>query len=768
MKWVGRRLPRSEDPPLLRGEGAFTADLALGARMVAFVRSPLARGRILEIEKPETGIVITAEDLEGVKPITPRLTKFNYVAIEQPILPATFVHYVGQAVAAAIADDLAAAEDLADRVFIDIEPEDAVIDARQALQDTQRPVHPEAPGNVLVEAAVRTSAVDASMDKAARTVSLSVRSHRQSAFPLEARGGVAAFDRASGRVTLHASVQMPHMLRTGIADCLGMPEADLRVVAPDVGGGFGQKMSLFPEYVVLVWLARTHRGRFAWIEDRRENLIASTHSRDQYHELKAGFDAAGRLQALEVDIVANVGAFSCYPVTCGVEPLMALAEYPGPYRIEHYAARARGVTTNTCPIAPYRGVSRPAITFGMERLLDRAARAIGIEPIELRRRNLVTSFPYRTAMGLELDRASYVEAMDQAAALIDLPAFRERQRQARTEGRHLGLGFAVFNERSGYGTPAFAARGMEITPGYERVEMAMTPSGEIEARIGASPHGQGLKTALAQIIADELGVSTERVRIIAGDTDRTPYGWGTFASRSVVISGGATKKASEKLSLAIRSVAARLLQTPAEEIDLEDGAARARSGEASLPLAQLARLAYHQNHQFSDLIGHGLSVQADYDPAGTFSNACHAAIVEVDTATGGVTIERYLVVEDAGRLINPLIVDGQIRGGVAQGIANALFEEIVYDEDGNILTSSLADYLPPTMSEIPEIEIHHLQSLSDASYLEAKGVGEGGAIGPPAAIVNAICDALADFGVEIDEIPATPERIRRSLEARAA
>jgi carbon-monoxide dehydrogenase large subunit len=557
---------------------------------------------------------------------------------------------------------------------------------------------------------------------------------------------------------------MPHMLRTGIAELLGMPEGDLQVVAPDVGGGFGQKMALFPEYAVLVWLARRHRGAFAWIEDRNENLIASAHSRDQRHVLRGAFDADGTLLGLEADILANVGAFSAYPTTCGVEPLMAFAEYPGPYKVPAYSARARGVLTHTCPMAPYRGVSRPVITFGLERLMDQAAKTIGIDPVTIRRRNLVDNFPYQTATGLTLDDASYIETLDDAVELLDIPAFRARQAAARKEGRFLGLGLAVFNERTGYGTPAFAARGMGIVPGYEVVDIAMTPGGEVELRIGASPHGQGLRTTLAQIVADRLGMSPHAIRIIHGDTDRTPYGWGSFASRATVISGGACQVAADKLAMRLRAAAAAMLQAKAEEITLRDGLAMAASG-SSVALAALAK----QVHQRSDLFeGFNLAETASYDPGGTFSNACHAAIVEVDAETGHVRIERYLVVEDAGRIINPLIADGQVRGGVAQGIANALFEEIVYAEDGNILTGTLADYTPPTCAEIPAIEIHHRETISPATLTGAKGLGEGGSIGAPAAITNAITDALSPFGIEITEIPATPPRIRALIRAAGA
>ena len=324
---------------------------------------------------------------------------------------------------------------------------------------------------------------------------------------MEPRAAHAAWDAASERVTLTCATQMPHAMRTIIADLIGMPESDLRVIAPDVGGGFGQKMSLAPEFVVVTWLARKLRTSVAWVEDRRENLVACFHSRDQSVSLEGAFDADARLIGLAADIVADVGAYSCYPTTCGVEPLMAMAEMPGPYDVREYACVSRGVVTNTCPMAPYRGVSRPVITFTLERLMDKAAAAFGLDPVEIRRRNLVKTFPYTSATGLVFDEATYVETMDMAVEAVGVPAFRARQAKARAEGRYLGLGFATFSERTGYGTPAFAARGMEVTPGWETVEMTMDPSGFVEARIGASPHGQGLRTTLSQIIADELGIA---------------------------------------------------------------------------------------------------------------------------------------------------------------------------------------------------------------------------------------------------------------------
>jgi carbon-monoxide dehydrogenase large subunit len=762
--WVGRSIRRVEDPALVAGSGRFTADLK-AAYWIRFVRSPFASGRIERIATPAGAQVITAADLADVRPIRPMLHKFDYVPVSQPVLASGVVRFVGEPVAAVVAETAQAAEDIAEGVELVIKETPTVIDARDALTDGAPAVHAEAPRNVIVEGKFATKDFAQTLTAAARRVRVAVRSNRQNATPLEGRAGHAAYDPATGRVTLTCATQMPHLTRTAIADLIGMPESELRVIAPDVGGGFGQKMSLAPEYVVLVWLARELRSSVAWAEDRRENLIAGFHSRDQHVELEGAFDQNGKLMALDADVIANIGAYSCFPTTCGVEPLMAMAEFPGPYDVRAYKCRARGVLTNTCPMAPYRGVSRPVITFALERLMDRAAAEFGIEPTEIRRRNLIDQFPHTSATGLVFDSATYRQTMEIACAAIDLESFRARQQQARAQGRYLGVGFATFSERTGYGTPAFAARGMDITPGFETVDIRMDPSGFVEARIGASPHGQGLRTTLAQIIADEVGVAPERVRVVHGDTDRTPYGWGTFASRSLVISGGAALLAARKVRTKLVAIAGILLEAAPHDIVLEAGAAKVAGTDRAITVSEVARTAYHRTQLLKGEVEPGLAESATYDPAGTFSNACHAAIVEVDMETGRVAIERFVVAEDAGRLINPMIAEGQIHGGVAQGIANALLEEIVYDDTGNILTTTLADYLPPTVHEIPPIEIHHLETLSEATITKAKGLGEGGAIGAPAAVVNAINDALAPFGVSIDEIPATPQRIRAALRA---
>jgi aerobic carbon-monoxide dehydrogenase large subunit len=763
-KWVGRAIRRLEDPALVAGCGHFTADLP-AARWVRFVRSPVAAGRIDNIEGPANALVITAAGLKGVKPIMPMLHKFNYKPVAQPILANGVVRFVGEPIAAAIATSKERAEDIADQVIVSISETAPVVDAQAALGAGAPQVHAEVPGNVVLEGRMKTPNFDAAWASAHKIVKLDARSYRQNATPMEARAGHAAYNETTGRVTLTCTTQMPHLTRTAIADILGMAESDLRVVAPDVGGGFGQKMSLAPEYVMLVWLARKLKSSVAWTEDRRENLIASFHSRDQIIALEGAFDSDAKLLALKADIVANVGAYSCYPTTCAVEPLMAMAELPGPYDVRQYQAHARGVTTNTCTMAPYRGVARPVITFALERLMDKAAAAYKIDPVDIRRRNLIDRFPYTSATGLVFDEASYLQTLEMAVKAIDVPAFRTRQKQARAKGQHLGIGFATFSERTGYGSAAFAARGMEITPGWENVVVSIDPSGCVEARIGSSPHGQGLRTTLAQIIADEIGIDPQAIKIVHGDTDVTPYGWGTFASRSLVISGGATLIAARKVRAKLIKIASHILEAAPEDIVLEEGHAKVAGTDRTVPIAKMAREAYTQTHRFNGEIEPGLTETGSYDPPGTFSNACHVAIVAVDVDTGHVIVERFLVAEDAGRIVNPMIADGQVHGGVAQGIGNALLEEIIYDESGGILTANLADFLPPTAREIPPIELHHMETPSVNSITKAKGLGEGGAIGAPAAVINAINDALTPFGASIDEMPATPQRIRAALRA---
>ena len=784
--WTGRALPRLEDPAIVRGWGNYVADIAsrnAACAHVRFVRSTVASGRIVSVTAPPGVTMFTARDLVDVRPIKAALHRPDFVEIGTPILATDVVRFVGDPIAFVVAESEAAAEDAAELVDIEIEPLPAVLSAVDALSEGAPLVHDSVPEdhqngpNTMVDGRIATPGVEETFAKADTVVAVRVSSGRQSAMPLEARASHASHDRATGRTTLHATLQMPHVTRTSIADCLGIPEDDLRVVAPDVGGAFGAKMTLAREDVAVVWAARHLRRDIAWVETREENFMAAWHSREQVYDIEGAFSADGELLAVRGDLICDVGAYSCSPVTWAVEPLMALAELPGPYKVGEYDVRSRAISTNKCPIAPYRGVSRPMQVLAMERLMDRAAEELGLDKVTIRDRNLIDEFPHRAPTGLVLDLASHRETLATAAKMVDLDDFRVRQASAREQGRYLGIGFSCFAERTGYGTPAFAARSTPFglaptepasvtTPGFERVILTMDPSGGLTLRIGASPHGQGLKTSLAQVVCDELGLRPEQVRVITSDTDATPYGWGSFASRAAVIAGGASLIAAKDLAERIRGLAADRLGGLPDDIVLADGKARLSGGTESVDLSVIARDTYHSSHLIPDKGQPALESVGTYDPSGTFANACHVAEVEVDPLTGRVEITRFVVAEDAGTLINPAIVDGQIHGGVVQGIANALFEELIYDDRGVLVTTSLMDFLPPTVAEVPDIEIAHVYTLSPASLTGAKGVGEGGTIGAPAALANAISDALSPFGVGVFHLPATPHRIRSAIRDR--
>ena len=762
MTWVGRAIRRLEDPALITGKGRFTADLP-AIHWVRFVRSTVAAGKLTKVHAPKGAMVITAADLKGVKKITPMLHKFNYRPVGQPVLADGMVRFTGEPVAAVVAASEEEAEDIADQVEVSIDETTSVTDARVALEAGAPQVHAEAPGNVILEGKVKTPDFDTVWNSAHKIVKVEARSRRQNATPMEPRSAHASYDASTGRVTLTCTTQMPHLTRTAICDVLAFPESDLRVIAPDVGGGFGQKMSLASEYVVLVWLARKLKSSVAWTEDRRENLIAGFHSRDQHITLEGAFDKQAKLVALKADIVANVGAYSCFPTTCGVEPLMAMAEMPGPLRRPAIClSRARchhkhlydGTLSRRFTAGDHVHAGA-ADGQGRARFCHRSDRHPAAQPD--RQISLQVRDGSRIRRGyLQRDSGNGREG----GRCTCLPCATERGASERpSSGNRLRYLF----ERTGYGSPAFAARGMEITPGWETVIVSVDPSGFVEARIGSSPHGQGLRTTLAQIIADAIGTTPEMIKVVHGDTDRAPYGWGTFASRSLVISGGATLIAARKVRAKLIKIASHMLEAAPDDIVLADGSAKVAGTDRAIPIAKLAREAYTQTHRFKGEIEPGLTETGHYDPPGTFSNACHVAIVDVDVETGHVKVEKFVVAEDAGLIINPMIADGQVHGGIAQGIGNALLEEIIYDDNGGILTATLADYLPPTAHEIPPIELHHIETPSPNSITKAKGLGEGGCIGAPAAVVNAINDALSPFGVEIDEIPATPQRIRAAL-----
>jgi carbon-monoxide dehydrogenase large subunit len=547
--------------------------------------------------------------------------------------------------------------------------------------------------------------------------------------------------------------------------CLRLDERAVRVVVPDMGGGFGQKCVVGREEIAAAAAALRLQRPVKWIEDRKDALSASFLAREQHYRARAAFDAEGRILALDTDVVCDMGAYSCYPFTAGIEPLMASAEMPGVYQLPAYRVRGRAVTTNKAPTGPYRGVSRPQYVMVMERLFERAARELGLDPVEIRRRNVITDFPYKGVNNITYDPGSYLESLNLCERLVKDEGWYEKQAAAAAEGRCIGIGYSCFSERTGYGSAAFAQRKMQVVPGFDISEVRMDTSGAVTFTTGTMNHGQSHETTMAQIVADQLALDIAKVRLHQGDTDRITYGFGTFASRSITIGGSAVRLAAAKLGDKLCAIAASRWGVAPEEVELSEGAARRRNAQDVLTYEELADIAYLRAHLLPKDIEPGLSVTATFDVFndGTFSNATHACVVELHAGTGQVEILRYVCVEDCGVAINPQVVEGQCRGGIAQGIAGALFEQVTYDAQGEPSATGFMDYKVPTAHEIPDVLIHHLETPCAFTETGAKGAGEGGTIGAPAAVLNAVNDALRPTGVELDHTPITPETVHRAL-----
>ncbi|WP_163512450.1 xanthine dehydrogenase family protein molybdopterin-binding subunit [Fodinicola acaciae] len=760
-RWIGAKVPRKEDGRMLRGRGRFVDDMRPpGTLHAAFVRSPHASATITSIDLEEAAKTavgaFTSADL-GDPFLLAVLERDEFTPTRMPLLAGDRVRHVAEPVAVVVADDPYAAEDAAELVVVDWDPRAAVTDLRSAADGPA--VHSGLTDNCVVDLVMfDDERLDEILATAPVVVEAEFDSGRVAALPMEGRACLAEWDDRDEQVVVHVSTQVPHQVRSGIAQALGLPERTIRVIAPDVGGGFGLKCVVGREEVVVAALALRLRRPVKWIEDRQENLTAAFHGHEQHYAVKAAFAADGRILGLAADIRCDIGAYSAYPFTCAVEPLMAATELPGAYKVPAYRARGRGVATNKPPTAPYRGVSRPQIVLVMERLMEKAAAVLRMDALDVRRRNLIDKFPYAGVNAISYDEGSYRESLDLAEKKTsDWPAECDR---LRSRGLLAGIGFSCFSERTAYGTPTMSQRRMRMTPGYDTAHVRMDPTGEVVVTTGTCGHGQGHETTFAQIVADQLGIDPGQVRLRQGDTDLTSYGWGTFGSRSIVIGGGAAGKAAGVVASQLRRIAAFLLEVSETDVELSEGAARVRGVPgAEVSVAEMARLVHFQAHQLPDDCRYALEARQSADPPGTFSNATHAALVSIDPGTGGVRVERYVVVEDCGVVINPLVVDGQVRGGVAQGIAAALYEQLVYDADGQPATASLMDYLAPTAAEIPPIQIFHLETPSQHSETGAKGMGEGGTIGAPAAVLNAINDAL---GSDFDHIPVLPHQVLAS------
>ncbi len=758
---VGNAVPRKEDRRLVTGCGRFVSALELPRMQhAAFLRSPLAHATIARVDPsaaarhPGVRAVFCGADFAGVA-LRARSALPSYVETDQPVLAHEKVRFAGEAVALVVARDRATAEDACELVEVEYEPLPATVDASAA---PEVPVHAAAPDNVLLERRFEAGDVEAALARAALVVERVVRTNRHPANPLECRAGVALWEAGDGRLTYWCGTQVPHLLRNALAQLLGVAEGSLRVVAPDVGGGFGVKAIVYPEDVALCLAARALAGTpVKWVEDRSEHLLAAAHARDHRYAVRAGFAPDGELVALDADVVCNVGAYSLSPWTAGIEPLMAGGLLTGPYRLQHYRCLVRGVATNTAPAGPYRGVARPAGTLAMELLLDAAARRLGLGPEEIRRRNLIRpdDLPYTMPTRLVDDSGQYGRCLERALELAGYDALRSEQRRRRERGEPpLGIGIACYNELTGLGRAASAGPRMPFRTGHDACTVRVDPDGRVTVFSGVSSQGQGLETTVAQIVADGLGVAYEDVEVRIGDTDASLWGFGAFSSRQAVIGGGAARRASLAVRERVLRLAAGLLEANEADLELEEGVVRvAGSPGRSLTLAEIARVAYLETQRLPEGVEPGLEATSFYDPVrGAFAAGAQVAAVEIDRATGETRIVRWVCVEDAGTIVNPRIVEGQVAGAVAQGIGGALYEHHVYDEDGTLLTGTLADYLLPTSADVPELVLGHLSEPAD-NPLGVRGVGEGGTLGPAAALAGAVEDAL---GVEVDRLPLAP------------
>lgn len=766
---VGARVQRKEDVRHLHGQGRFVADLAIpGTQEVAFLRSPVAHARIAGIRKPD-GLaqqVLVREDMDGVMDIEPECTIPGYKPSAQPILARDKVRFAGEPVALAFAPSRAEAEDIIERIELDLDELPPLPNAFAAKENTDVRVHEHWNDNLFL-----TLNLDNGFDAHAKDAPVVVRKKvdlaRQVMTPMEGKAVLAYWDHQFNQLIVYSATQVPHLIRTGLSLYLGIDQAKVRVISPDVGGAFGYKCVLQQEELCIAWLALHYKKPFRYIEDRREHLIAGANCRQHHYDMTAYADRNGRLLALDAKIMIDGGAYSVWPFTAALEPGQANGNLPGPYDFHGYRVRTDCVATNKPGFLPYRGVARTGVCFAIELMMDSIAREVGREPWEVRYENLVpaSAMPYTNVAKKLYDSGDYQACFKRAVEMIGFDAIRERQKKAEADGRLIGVGFAHYTEQSAHGTSVFAAWGLPVIPGYDLATVRVTPDGGLEVRVGVHSHGQGMETTMAQIANEILGVPVGKISVVHGDTGATPFSTGTYASRSIVMSGGAVSTACKALLPRLKKIGAHMLQQPEEAVTVDGGTVRA--GDQQVSLRDIAQAWYVTPQRLpKDVDPAGLEVTMGYKPkvdSGAFSYGSHACVVAVDPEIGKVEILDYVIVEDCGRMVNPMVVEGQTYGGAAQGIGTALFEEVLYDDNAQPLTSTLADYILPGPTEIPNFRIDHMETLSPNTEFGMKGVGEGGAIAPPAAIFNAVNDAIRHLGAEVTETPLTPRRLLEAL-----
>lgn len=789
-RWFGAPVQRLEDPRLLRGKGTYVDDVDFPDLLhAAVLRSPYAHARIVHIDaaaaraQPGIHLVITAADLGEVLEPSPLL--IPHAALNQPRtqlpLARDEVRYVGEAVAMVVAESRYLAEDALELIDVTYEELPVVHSLESANEPDAKLVHDDVPGNVAAHLFQQVGQPDEVFASAPHVLHETFLMDRGSAMPMECRGVVANWDAREGTLTCWISTQGPIPLRNGLAAIFHLPEHKVRVIAPDVGGGFGAKIMLFyPEEVLTPFAAQKVGRPVKWIEDRREHFISANQERSQFHEVDYAFDDQGKLLAVRDRFLHDTGAYTPYGI---VVPLITVCTLPGPYRLRHYSSDFTVLYTNKVPVSPYRGAGRPHAVFVMERIMDRIASELHLDRLEVRTRNFIAPDEFPWDVGLvyqdggptKYDSGNYQEGLEKLKALLDYDHFSERQAEARKAGRYLGVGVACYVE------------GTAVGP-YEGAWVRVESDGRVHAATGVATQGQAHETTLAQIVAEQLGVDVQDVLVTTGDTQAFDWGVGTFASRSATVAGSAMHLAAVKVRDKARRIAGDLFEADPNDIELANGKVFVRDApHRALTLGQVAisanPLRYSYGESARQLMnmklagprpgpalpaergGPGLEAREFYSPPhASFASGVHGAIVEVDPTTGMLNILKYVAVHDCGRIINPVVVEGQVHGGVAQGIGGAFFERLVYDEQGQIINASFMDYLLPTAAEVPPITVYHVETPSPLNPLGVKGAGEAGVIPVAALFASAIDDALSPFGLRIREMPLHPCRLYELLQ----
>ncbi len=770
--FIGQSVRPHKSARFVTGSGVYVSDVRLPNMLhAALLRSihPHARIRMIDataaLRIDGVAGIWTGADIEG------RISRFPdsfeihpvpWLKGVKPVLrgprPAALahgkVHYSGEPVAIIVAGDRHTAEDAADAVIVEYEELPAVVDPEESVKTGATRIHEEAEDNIVFSFTVAKGDIDQALREAPYRLKERFRHHRYCAAPLECRGVVAWVEPKTNVLTVWSSTQMPHLVRRQIASQLNLAEDAVRVIAPDIGGGFGPKVFVYPEEILIPFLVLQLGRPVKWIEDRREHFLSTAHGRDQIHDVEVGFDGDGRVVALRDRLLLDNGAYNPMGLT---DAYNTAAHLQGPYKIPNFSVTGTCVSTNKVPNAPYRGAGRPEAVFVIERCIDRIAKRVGLDPAEARRRNFVqpeempynAGILYRDGEPICYDSGNFPESLRRAQQAAGYEAFRKRQREFRKQGRYLGIGIGCYVEGTGVGS-------------FEGVKLRIDASGRLIIATGATGHGQGHETIFSQIAADLWDIAPEDVTLIEGDTAAIPFGCGTFGSRGTVNVGSAIYEASARLKQKALQVAAHLLEASADDLELRDGKVRVRGlPQRGISLAELARAAVPGwASKLPEGMEPGLETTFYFvPPTVTWANAAHIAVIEVDIETGKINLLDYVVSHDAGKLINPLLVEGQIHGGVAQGIGGALYEEIAYDQSGQLLSGSFMNYLIPGAMEIPRIKTVHIESPSPLNPLGIKGLGEGGSVAPPAAIANALEDALSPLGVQVNETPLKPDRV---------